>query len=32
MGGKRYGLTMDDYIIAALMIYLDIIMIFLYIL
>jgi len=32
MGGKRYGLDMDDYIIAAIIIYLDIIMIFLYIL
>ena len=32
MGGKRYELTLDDYVIAALIIYIDIIRIFLYIL
>lgn len=32
MGGKRYGLSLDDYVVAAIIIYLDIIMIFLYIL
>jgi len=31
-GGKRYELSMDDYVIAALIVYLDIIMIFLYLL
>jgi hypothetical protein len=31
-GGKRYQLSLDDYVIAALLIYLDIIMIFLYLL
>ncbi len=32
MGGKKYELSMDDYVIAALLIYIDIIYIFLYVL
>ena len=32
MGGKRYELCIDDYIVGALILYLDIIMIFLYLL
>ena len=32
MGGKRYELEIDDYILAAFILYTDIIMIFLYIL
>ena len=31
-GGKRYELSMDDYVIGALMLYIDIIQMFLYIL
>ena len=31
-GGKRYQLSLDDYVVAALIVYLDIIMIFLYLL
>ena len=30
MGGKRYQLSIDDFIVGALILYLDIIMIFLY--
>ena len=32
MGGKRYAIEIDDYILGALILYTDIIMIFLYIL
>ena len=32
MGGKRYELSLDDYVIAAVIIYLDIVMIFVYLL
>ena len=32
MGGKRYELSIDDYVVGALILYLDIIMIFLYLL
>ena len=32
MGGKRYELCIDDYVVGALILYLDIIMIFLYLL
>ena len=32
MGGKRYQLSLDDYIVGALILYMDIIMIFLYLL
>lgn len=32
MGNKRYGLTLDDYVLGALILYVDIIQIFLYIL
>ena len=32
IGGKRYELTLDDYIVGALVLYLDIIMIFIYLL
>jgi FtsH-binding integral membrane protein len=32
MGGKRFQLSMDDYVVGALLLYIDIIQIFLYIL
>ena len=32
MGGKRYELCIDDYVVGTLILYLDIIMIFLYLL
>jgi len=32
MGGKRYQLSLDDYIVGALILYMDIVMIFLYLL
>ena len=32
MGGKRYEVEIDDYVLGALILYTDIIMIFLYIL
>jgi hypothetical protein len=32
MGSHKYGITMDDYILGALILYIDIIQLFLYIL
>lgn len=32
MGGKRFALSMDDYVVAALLLYIDIIQLFLFIL